>query len=71
MVVDDYTFGLVAKQAVFNGTFDAIVGLAYPSMAENGVTPFFDSFIENEVLHDEEGNPQNIFAFYMSTNQED
>jgi hypothetical protein len=68
LLVENYTFGLVKKQAVFSGSFDAIVGLAYQSMAEDGVTPFFDNLIENEVLHDDDGNPQNIFAFYMSTN---
>lgn len=53
------------KQAVFSGTFDAIIGLAYPSMAEKGFTPFFDNLMLNEVLD------KNVFAFYMSTNQVD
>ena len=69
--VENYNFGLVEQQAVFTGTFDAIVGMAYPSMAEESVTPFFDVLMQEGVLHDEEGNPSNMFAFYMSTNQSD
>lgn len=45
--------------------------MAYPAMAEKGITPFFDALINAKVLHDEADNPQNVFAFYMSTNQKD
>lgn len=69
--VPDYMFGLVEEQSVFSGTFDAIVGMAYPTMAERGIKPFFDTLIDNGVLHDDVGNPSNVFAFYMSTNQKD
>jgi len=64
-------FGLVEEQHVFSGSFDAIIGLAYPKMAEKGIIPFFDTLINNKVCHDEQGNPANVFAFYMSTNQKD
>lgn len=69
--VKDYEFGLVEKQDVFNSEFDAIIGMAYPTMSVPGVTPFFDNIIHKKVLHDKKGNPANIFAFYMSTNQVD
>lgn len=39
--IEHYEFGLVEEQEVFSN-FDAIVGLAYPTMAERNVTPFFD-----------------------------
>jgi len=40
-------FGNVEKQStIFTGSnFEAIVGLAYPSLAEKGVTPVFDEMI--------------------------
>ena len=69
--VPDYMFGLVKEQHVFSGSFDAIVGMAYPTMAEKGIRPFFDTLIDDGVLHDDVGNPSNVFAFYMSTNQKD
>lgn len=47
------------------------MGLAYPSMAETGVIPFFDVLMNEHVLHDVDNNPANMFAFYMSTNQQD
>lgn len=65
LVVENYNFGLVEEQQVFSGSFDAIIGLAYPKMAEVGVTPFFDNLINEDVLE------KNIFAFYMSTNKVD
>lgn len=39
---------MVQKQAVFDESFDAIIGLAYPAMAERGnpdETPLFDTMI--------------------------
>ena len=68
LTIDDYNFGLVEEQHVFSGTFDAIIGLAYPKMAERGTTPFFEGLINSGLLHDEQGNPNNVFSFYMSTN---
>mmetsp|Transcript_13067 Transcript_13067/g.9469 ORF Transcript_13067/g.9469 Transcript_13067/m.9469 type:complete len:80 (+) Transcript_13067:588-827(+) len=44
--------------------YDAIVGLAYPSMADMGL-PIFDMMIEQDVLE------ANIFSFYMAMNQKD
>jgi len=45
-------FGLVIEQHVFSGSFDAIIGLAYPKMAEKGIIPFFDTLINNKVCYD-------------------
>ena len=51
---------------MFDHSFDCIVGLAYPKMAarfkQSGErhVPFFDSLIEQKILHD------NIFAFSMA-----
>lgn len=47
---------------MFSGSFDAIVGLAYPTMAEKGFTPFFDTMMNEGLVE------QNMFAFYMSMN---
>merc|ERR1719242_1605239 len=40
--------------------FEGILGLAFPSMSANGVTPFFDNVIAQKAL------PRNEFAFYFS-----
>lgn len=47
---------------MFTGSFDAIIGLAYPSMAEPGLTPFFDTMMHQGLIDN------NMFAFYMSMN---
>jgi len=41
--VDDWTFGLVVEQSVFDKRFDALIGMAYPEFAEPGVTPLFEA----------------------------
>lgn len=56
------TFGLI--QTEFGNVFDevpfeGIVGLAWPKMSANGVTPFFDNIIDQGVLN------KNQFAFYF------
>lgn len=40
--VSEWTFGVVTESTVFSEDFDAIIGMAYPSFAEPGVTPFFE-----------------------------
>jgi hypothetical protein len=45
-----FQFGYVTKQTVFTGGFDAIIGLAYPAMAEPGVEPFFDAMMREKIL---------------------
>ena len=50
LVFDDYMFGLVVQQNVFNSSLDAIIGLAYPEFAEPGVVPFFDGMMQADIL---------------------
>ena len=50
MSVESWTFGLVIEQTCFTSQFDAIIGLAYPQFAEEGVTPLMDALIDAEVL---------------------
>jgi len=57
------TFGMIQHQdgQVFEEVpFDGILGLAFPAMSANGVTPFFDNVIQQKVLK------KNEFAFYFS-----
>jgi hypothetical protein len=56
---------LTTSAAVFDDSFDCIVGLAYPSMAAKFASgeehvPVFDSIIDKELLD------RNMFAFYLS-----
>jgi len=46
------------EEHVLDNDYDAILGLAYPSMATTGL-PVFDSMIQQGLLS------QNIFSFYM------
>ena len=45
LAVPDWTFGMVVQHSVFNGKFDALIGMAYPQFAEKGVTPLFDALM--------------------------
>ena len=65
LVLPDYTFGMVTEETCFHNTFDAIVGMAYPQFAEPGVTPFFDSMMDDGILK------RDVFAFFMSMNPDD
>ena len=58
-------FGNVEKQStIFTGSnFEAIIGMAYPALAEKGVKPVFDEMIDQQLLK------KNIFAFYFTTKQ--
>jgi len=61
--VFNQTFGMIEHQngTVFNEVpFEGILGLAFSSMSANGVTPFFDSIIQQRAL------VHNEFAFYFS-----
>jgi cathepsin D len=57
----------VEKQStIFTGkNFEAIVGMAYPALAEKGVTPVFDEMINQKLLK------HNMFAFYLTSKQAD
>jgi len=63
--IKDQKFGNVEKQStIFTGkNFEAIVGMAYPALAEKGVTPVFDEMMGQKLLK------QNIFAFYFTSKQ--
>ena len=62
LVLDDYMFGMVTEQTCFHDTFEAIIGLAFPEFAEDGVTPLFDQMMDGSILK------HNLFAFHMSMN---
>ena len=49
MSIKDQKFGVAEKIMGFGGIkFQAIVGLAYPSLAKNNVTPVFDSLMQQK-----------------------
>lgn len=61
--VYNQTFGMIQVQdgRVFDDVpFEGILGLAFPSMSANGVTPFFDNVVRQKTLGKSE------FAFYFS-----
>ncbi|XP_015989654.1 pregnancy-associated glycoprotein [Rousettus aegyptiacus] len=61
-------FGLSQKESNKSfeyGTFDGILGLAYPNIAIQGTTPVFDNLWKQGLI------PQNVFAFYLSSNNEE
>jgi len=63
--ISNQKFGNVEKQkTIFTGSnFEAIVGMAYPALAEHGVKPVFDEMIDQKLLKD------NMFAFYFTSKQ--
>ena len=45
--IKNQKFGNVESQeGIFQGSFEAIIGLAYPALAEQGVTPVFDNMMQ-------------------------
>ncbi len=68
LVVPNQKFGEILDEDgdVFSaGKFSGILGLAYPSMAAYGVTPVFDSIIQDKLLK------SNVMSFYYSVNEAD
>ena len=65
LVVSDWTFGMVTDHEVFSAKFDALIGLAYPDFAEDGVTPLFDGLMKTRQLADD------VFSFYLSQNPDE
>ena len=54
------------QHTIFTGSnFEAIVGMAYPALAEKGVTPVFDEMINQKLL------TANMFAFYLTSMQDE
>lgn len=70
--LNDFVFGYTFTADVFDGEFEAIVGLAYPGLnkmegrndgsTNTGILPFFDQLMAKGVLE------RNVFSFYMSMN---
>ena len=63
IVIKGQKFGDVKDQHnIFAGpgSFEAIIGLAYPSLGEKGVTPVFDNMMKQHLLK------HNLFAFYLT-----
>lgn len=61
--VYNQTFCMIASQegAIFDKVpFEGILGLAFPTMSDTGVIPFFDQIIQQKAL------AKNQFAFYFS-----
>lgn len=48
-------------KAFLDAEFDGILGLAYPSLAVDGVTPFFDNLMAQNLVE------LPIFSVYMSS----
>ena len=65
LVVPGWTFGMVVDHSVFNGKFDALIGMAYPQFAEKGVTPLFDGLMQSNQL------AKNVFSWYLSHNPDE
>lgn len=65
--IKNQKFGNVEQQhTIFTGSnFEAIVGMAYPALAEHGVTPVFDEMINQKLL------TSNVFAFYLTSIQDE
>ena len=60
ILIKNQKFGNVEEEKdIFNGDFEAIIGLAYPALAEPGVTPVFDNMMGQHLLK------TNMFAFYL------
>lgn len=60
--IKDFSFGSVLKQRNIFNSFDALVGLAYPSMAHENHVPLFDQLMATKQLEN------NLFAFFLSFN---
>ena len=64
-MLPEWTFGLVTTGAVFEKTYDAIIGMAYPSFAEKGVTPLFEQLrLSGKLMSD-------VHSWYLSMNPDE
>mmetsp|Transcript_45704 Transcript_45704/g.99208 ORF Transcript_45704/g.99208 Transcript_45704/m.99208 type:complete len:463 (-) Transcript_45704:132-1520(-) len=67
-VVENQTFGMIAQEngEVFKHLpFEGLLGLGFPSMSVDGVTPFFDNIMKQKILK------SNEFAFYFTEDPSD
>jgi cathepsin D len=62
--IKNQTIGLIVEEHVLDDDYDAIIGLAYPKMANAGL-PIFDNMINQKLLD------KNIFSFYMGVHSGD
>jgi len=61
IVIKNQPFGNAEKQNnIFTGGFEAIIGLSYPNLAAPGITPVFDSMMQQHLVK------SNLFAFYLT-----
>jgi hypothetical protein len=64
--IKEQRFGNVEQESgIFMGGFEAIIGMAYPELAESGVTPVFDNMMGQHLLKN------NLYAFYLTTNAQE
>ena len=65
LVVQNQEFGNVEEQeTIFDGSFEAIIGMAYPSFAVDNVTPLFDNMMDQGLLK------HKMFAFYLTADDQ-
>ena len=64
--IEEMKFGMAEKVHGFKGiAFNSIIGMAYNTLAQPGVTPLFDKLIETRQLD------KNWFSFYLVDMQEE
>jgi len=62
ITIQNQKFGNVEEEHnIFRSNYQAIVGLAYPALAQPGVVPVFDNMMKQDLLKD------NLFAFYLGS----
>ena len=50
ITMENFIFGLATQAPGTGGMFDALIGLAYPQFAHEGVVPFFDVLMQKKYL---------------------
>ena len=65
LILGDWKFGMVTQHKVFNGSFDALIGFAFPEFAEPGVVPLFDGLMNSGKLN------KDVHSWYISQNPDE